>query len=69
MTMKRKVTKQPAPDVGGAVRVALGRAAEWVERAGDEDLFGSRPTHVDQKVALGEARALAVGYIRKGAQC
>ena len=69
MPRKDVKLKKPVPDVGGAVRVALSRAAEWVERAGDEDLFGSRPTHVDQKVALGEARALAAAYLRKGAQC
>lgn len=64
-----KAPKHPAPDVAGAVKTALARTADWVaDRARDEDLFGSRPTHVDQALALSEARALAAAYIRKGAE-
>jgi hypothetical protein len=63
-----KQLKHPVPDVASATREVLRKTADWMERARDEDLFGSRPTHVNQAVALQEARALAVAYVRKGAQ-
>jgi hypothetical protein len=67
----KKQAVRPKPDVKGATRQALSRAALMMENADWYELFGiaaGRRTTPEETAAFTEAKSLAVAYVRKGAE-
>ena len=67
--MKKKV-EAPKPDLQSATSTVLERIADWAAtNMTNEELFGSATRRTKEEWAvLGEARKLAVNYIRMGAK-
>ena len=68
--VKKQATVFPAPDVKNATREILNRVAAWMETPEAASVIhtGVNPQRQEERNALVEARALAVGYVKMGAQ-
>ena len=67
----KKQAAKPKPDVKGATRQALTNTANWMESCDWLPLFGitaERRTTPEETAAFTEAKALAIAYVRKGAE-
>ena len=65
----KKLAKKPVPDVKAATREILVRVAAWMEtRPAEFTLYPDARYSEEEWIALEEARALAIEYVRSGAR-